>query len=310
MNRGWARTLALASLLPLTASLGCDALTVNSFAGTVSEMTFNSTGLTATTIPTGQHLELWARTQYNDIVRVSGYYNLQKGLSAFGLMLRPAITLDDPCMIDGYYFANKKNDPTAGNLLTSPDAYPATVTAGGVTQTNDDQAEQINRFIHQVTDNPTITTGGPLLAVLPYDNTTEPAVPATATPADRRAACDAYIGDPNHPNTYVPNPFQLTAPLHGFVYGFVEFTTTVPVAAYNGFRIDSPLNLKGVQEIFFTVENDTVDPQNRGPLFLTSQLTQGGRDIVHFDLVDAVPLGPHTGSAALEVDLDEDPVQF
>ncbi len=303
MNRSWARTLLLASL---STSLGCDVLTVRGFAGTVSEMTINSTGVTATTIPAGQHLELWARTQYNDIVRVPGYYNVQKGLSAFGLMLRPAITLDDPCMIDSY---TTTGGP--GNLLTSPDAYK-TVKLGGVTQTADDQAAQIVQYIHQVTDNPSIQAGGgPLLAVLPYDNTVEPAIPADATPDQRKQACDMYIGDKvNHPNAYIPNPFQLTAPLNGYIYGFVEFTTLTPVQSYNGFRIDSPLNLKGVQEIFFTVENDTVDPLNRGPLFLISQLTQGGRDVVHFNLLDSVPNGPHTGTATLEVDLDEDPVQF
>jgi hypothetical protein len=305
MNRGWARTMLLASsLLPLAASAGCDALTVRSFAGTVSEMTINATGITATTIPPGQHLELWARTQYNDIVRVPGYYDLQKGLSAFGLMLRPAITLDDPCMIDTYY--GDKTGP--GNLLTSPDAYPASVTQGGATQTNVELAQQVIQYIHQVTDNSSIQTGGPLLAILPYDPNVEPSIPAGATPADRKAACNQYIAMSDL--TYIPNPYQITAPLHGFVYGFVEFTTLTPVQSYNGFRIDSPLNLKGVQEVFFTVENDAVDPLNRGPLFLISQLTQGGRDVVHFDLVDAVPSGPHTGTALLEVGLDEDPVQF
>jgi hypothetical protein len=56
MNRGWARTLAFASLLPLAASVGCDALTVRSFAGTVMQFTFD--GITASTIPANQHLEL------------------------------------------------------------------------------------------------------------------------------------------------------------------------------------------------------------------------------------------------------------
>ena len=70
MNRGWARRLALASLLPLVASAGCDALTVRSFAGTVMQFTF--AGVTAQTLMPSQHLELWARTQYDDIVRVDG----------------------------------------------------------------------------------------------------------------------------------------------------------------------------------------------------------------------------------------------
>ena len=104
MKRGWARTLALASLLPLAASVGCDALTVRSFAGTVMQLTIS--GVTAQSIPANQHLELWARTQYDDIVRVSGYYDFADGKTTTGLMIRQAISLDDPCMIDGYYFAN------------------------------------------------------------------------------------------------------------------------------------------------------------------------------------------------------------
>ena len=77
-----------------------------------------------------------------------------------------------------------------------------------------------------------------------------------------------------------------------------------------GLRIDSPLNLKGVREIFFTVEGDTVDPLNRGPLFLTSTMTPGGVDVVHFDLTSPDPAVNVSGTAALLVDLDQDPVQF
>lgn len=304
MNRGWARTLAFASLLPLAASLGCDALTVRSFAGTVMQLTLS--GVTEQTIPAGKHLELWARTQYDDIVRVDGYTNLGTGRTAYGLMLRQAISLKDPCMIDGYYFQNEKNDPTKGNLLTSAAAYPSAVTQNGVTQTPEEQAQQVIDRIHQLTDAPGAIA--PLIAVLPYDPNVPPAVPDAATPMDRRAACDAYVAASDL--TYIPNPFQVTAPLHGFVYGFVKYTSLTPPANYDGYRIDSPLNLKGVQEIFFTVEGDTVDPKNRGPLFLTSQRTQGGIDVVHFDLIHADPMGTASGTAALLVDLDQDPVQF
>ena len=76
MKRGWARTLALASLLPLAASLGCDALTVHSFAGTVMELTIS--GVTRRDAAADQHLELWARTQYDDIVRIDPYYRAQR----------------------------------------------------------------------------------------------------------------------------------------------------------------------------------------------------------------------------------------
>lgn len=302
MNRRWARTLALTSLLPLLGSLGCDALTVRSFAGTV--MQFTISGVTATTIPANQHLELWARTQYDDIVRLEGYTDLGAGKSAPGLMIRQAVSLNDPCMIDGYYFHN-----SGGNLLTSPAAYPSSTTIAGVTQTPDELAQQVIDRIDQLTiANTTVTTGGPLLAVLPYDASVPPAIPSSATPAERRAACDAYVAQ--SPNSYVPNPYQLSAPLHGTVYGFVRFITVTPPANYDGFRIDSPTNLKGVREIFMTLEGANVDPKNRGPLFLVSQPTAGGRDVIHFDLTNPNPLQKVSGTAALLVNLDEDPVQF
>ena len=303
MNRGWARTLAFASLLPLVASLGCDAFTVRSFAGTVMQFTF-SKGVKLASVPAGQHLELWARTQYNDLVRVDGYYDLQNGKTANGIMIRQTISLTDPCMIDGYYFPNN----TGGNLLTTAAAYPSSVQQNGVTQTPTEQAQQVIDRIHQVTDNNSITSGGPLLAVMPYDPNTPPDVPDTATSAERRAACDAYKGASEL--TYIANPFQFTAPLHGFVYGFVEFAEALPPSDYDGFRIDTPLNLTGVQEIFFTLEGPTVDPKNRGPLFMVSTLTTGGRDIVHFNLTSPDPTLGLSGTAALEVDLDQDPVQF
>jgi hypothetical protein len=298
MNRGWARTLAFASFVPLLGSLGCDTLTVRSFAGTVMQFTLD--GVTAQSIAANQHLELWARTQYDDIVRVNGYYDLAGGKTAYGFMIRPAIGLKDPCMLDGYYFHND-----GGNLLTSPAAYPTATSSGGVTQTPAEQAQQIVDRIRQLTET---GTNGPLLAVIPYDPNVPPAVPDSATPTERRAACDAYknAGD----NTYIGSPYQITAPLHGYVYGFVKFVSVTPPANYDGFRVDSPLNLKGVQELFMTVEGNTVDPKNRGPLFLISQATTGGRDVVHFDLTHADPMGTASGTVSLLVDVDEDPVQF
>lgn len=304
MKRGWTRSLLFASLLPLVASAGCDALTVRSFAGTVMEFTFD--GITAQTIPPNQHLELWARTQYDDIVRVPGYYDLANGLSSPGIMIRQAISLKDPCMIDGYYFP--KN--SGGNLLTSFAAYQTTVSSGGVTQTPEQQAQQVIDRIDQLTNQP----GGPLLAVLPYNAAVPPSLPDTASSEERRTTCDAYTGrGPGgnlDPLAYVPNPFQLTAPLNGFIYGFVKFVSAMPPSDYDGFRIDSPLNLKGVQEIFFTLEGNNVDPMNRGPLFMISKRTQDGIGVVHFDLIHAGPNITANGTAALEVDLDNDPVQF
>jgi hypothetical protein len=125
-------------------------------------------------------------------------------------------------------------------------------------------------------------------------------------------ACSTWEAMGDDPKIhYVPNPLQITAPLNGgVVYGFVSFTSLTPPANYDGWRIDSPINLDGLREIFFTTETDTVDPKNRGPLFLVSTMTPGGRDVVHFDLTHVDPASTAAGTAALYVNLNEDPVQF
>jgi len=291
MNRGCARTLVFASFLPLAASVGCDSLTARSFAGTVMSFTLSGSGTT----PPGMHLELWARNATDDIIRINPYYDLTDYKTAYGIMIRQAVSLDDPCMID-----------EEGNLLTTAAAYKETTTVAGVTQTPEQQAEQVRARIKQLAP----LGAAPLLAILPYDPTPVPSVPTTATAAERKAACDAYAPPGTLTTTYVPNPYQVTAPAHGFIYGFGAFVSTTPPANYDGFRIDTPVNLKGVQEVFFTLEGDNVDPAKRGPLFMTSTLTQGGRGVIHFELLHADPAGTAAGSVAVYVDLDQDPVQF
>jgi hypothetical protein len=290
MTRGSARCLAL--LVPLLLpSLGCDALTVHPFAGTVAQFTLSGAPVT----PPGQHLEIWARDQYNDVIRLNPYFNETQQLdvnqvTAFGIMVRQALPQASPCMIDG-----------KGNLLTSPAAYPTTVAVAGVTQTPEEQAAAVVGRIQQV--NP---PSGPLLAVLPWDKTQDPIIGPNASPDQRLAACNAAKA--LSPNYYVPNPLQVTAPLHGTVYGFVSFSTVVPATNYDGFRLDIPVSLKGVQEVFFTVEGDNVNPNHRGPLFLVSTRTQGGNDVVHFDLTPpAGSMAAVAGTVALYVNLDVAP---
>jgi hypothetical protein len=286
----WARTVAFFMLVPWSVSLGCDALSVHPFAGTVMEFTMANAPVT----PPGQHLELWARDRYNDIIRVDGYYDEAKGLSSPGFMIRQAISLQDPCVIDD-----------TGNRLTSPAAYPTTITQNGVQQTPQEQAAQIVDRINQLQKD---VQGNPLLAVLPYDPNLPPSLP-DATPADMRlAACQAYTSQ--SALTYVANPLLLTAPKHGSIYGFVRFVSVAPPQNFNAFRVDTPVNLKGVQEVFFTVEGGTVDPHHRGPLYLYSTATQGGRGVIHFNLIHADPNSTVSGAVALYVDLNDDPVQF
>ena len=286
MTRGSARCLALL-VVPLLPSLGCDALTVRPFAGTVSQLTLSGAQVT----PPGQHIELWARDQYNDIIRLNPYYDETNALTTPGIMIRVAMPLDSPCMIDA-----------KGNLLTSAAAYPTSVTIGGVTSTPDEQAAAVVQRINQL--NP--SAPGPLLAIIPWDTTPDVVVAPNATPDERLAACTAY--EKASPNTYVPNPLQVTAPLHGSVYGFVSFSTNVPPANYDGYRLDMPVSLKGIQELFFTIEGNSVDPNARGPLYLVSTRTPGGNDAVHFDLTPPPgSMATVAGTAALFVNLDQAP---
>jgi hypothetical protein len=275
-------------MLMMIAPLGCDALSVHNFAGTVITMTLQGAGVT----PPGRHLELWARNQYDDIIRVNPYYDLAQRDAAYGLVIRQAIAADDPCVIDD-----------GGHLLTSASAYPTSVTVAGVTQTPDEQAEQVRERIAQL--NP--PSAQPLLAVLPADPTPPPQVASDAMPGARKAACDRYRDA--GPNTYVPNPAQITTPLHGNVYGFVLFVSQHPPVNYDGLRLDTPVNLDGVQELFFTVEGETVDPNQRGPLFLVSTLVRGGRGVVHYALSSPSNSGV-AGTAALYVNLASDTGQF
>jgi hypothetical protein len=228
-------------------------------------------------------------------------------------MIRKAITMSDPCMI---------NDK--GDLLTTPAAYPPLSTIAGIEQTNDQSAAQVRNRIAQVTSlnecDPDGHCGaqggttGQLLAIVPFDPVTPPHTCAagestgcmswTLSAADRLAQCNGYWAA--SPNAYTPNPAQLTHPAHGTIYGFPAYNTAAPPANYDGARIDSPTNLRGLKEFFLTSEADAVDAKNRGPLVLDGFPNYGGREVIHFDLS-----GPLlSGTAAMIVNADQDPVQF
>jgi hypothetical protein len=291
MLRAW----ALVSLLTIVGCIG-----VNPYAGTVMQMT-----LEVSPSAPREHLELWARTQYDDIVRISGTFldpSSKHTLYPYGLHVRDTISLSDPCMIDG-----------KGNLLTSAAAYPASVTVAGVTQSAAQQAIVVQNRIKQIL---AAAQGGlqseTLQAIIPYNGAQLPVIAEGASAAERLAACRQYWSDPL---AYTPNPAQVTAPLHGTVYGFVGYTTTRPPAGYDGLRIDSPINLRGLRELWVTSETapagvadgvDFVDPDHRGPTVMQGVPDAGGRDVIHIDLT-----GPGgSGTAALLVNLDQDPIQY
>jgi len=295
---------------------GCD-LSASPFAGTIIEMTLSGAQPNAP----GEHLELWARTAHDDVVGVRASYEMPEGrLDARGVVIRPAISMGDPCMIDG-----------EGHLLVTADAYPSTVKVAGVPQSPEEQAAQVRARIAQLTTaascdgsggNPASHCGREaitLFAVVPYEHAlpdgtfvappSTPVIPFDTPPKERLDICSGYWA--TSPLAYTPNPAQLTAPLHGTVWGFVNFTTTAPPGNFNAIRMDSPERLVGIRELFFTVEPDQVDPHQRGPLYLQGTPGMGGNSWVHFDLLP--PFGSQlavAGAAALFVETDQYPTKF
>jgi hypothetical protein len=303
MSRGWARLLFFASLLPLGTSFGCDALTVNAFSGAVISMTISAQrpDLTQPPLPAGQHLEIWARNANNDIILIQAYYDESNhcldtnGPCAWpGIMFVPAVDPNDPCLIDNN-----------GNLLTTAAAYPGPVTINGVTQTPDQQAKQVIDRINQLNNH----EGRTLFAVVPFDGNAPQ--PPFDTPQDRLTACTNYRN--LNPRTYIPNPYQITAPVHGQYFGSLTFISVNPPTDYDGIRIDTPMNLKGIQELIFTIEdNKTFNPKagwlKHGPIYLDSVMVPGGRDIPHFTLVGNG--NGASGDVSVYTNLDEAPAQF
>jgi len=335
--------LAPVALLSLAFSLGCD-ISAKPYAGTIMEMTITG----ATTIPPGQHLELWARNQYDDTIRLSGIFDTTLNgkairLTPVGMTIRPLITMDDPCMI-----VTDHASKHAGALLIKAEAYDDADVAG-VHQTPEEQAQQVRTRIAQIAP-PSDCDGSPesldpvtkpyhcghpgqgtLYGAIAYENldsagmVVDTAVesPVTcethgnvagcihydATPAERLATCEAYWASSTL--AYSPNPLQITAPIHGQLYGEVTYISLGAPGIFDSIRIDSPIALKGIRELWMTTEPDVVDVMNRGPIYLDGTPGDGGREVVHIDL--SPPFGSMatiTGTAALLVDLDQDPVYF
>jgi hypothetical protein len=302
---------------------GCS-LEAQPFAGTILQMTL--TGVTPDA--TGHHLELWARDRFDDLLRIPSIFDTtvdgtSTRLFPYGLVIRPAIRMDDPCMIDA-----------AGDLYTKAEAYQSTSYAG-VPQTPEEQAQQVRSRIAQLTSPSSCDGSGgdpafhcghessTVLGVMPFElvddrgnvsaspdspRTCETSgdaagcIPFDAGPGDRLAACSAYWV---HPLSYTPDPMQLTAPIHGALYGEPTYVTTTPPSSFDSIRVDSNVTLKGIRELWITVEPDQVDVLHRGPVLLDGVPDQGGASVVHFDLTP--PLGSTatvSGTAALLTDLD------
>ncbi len=273
-------------------SAGCETLSARPFAGTLIEMTIAGAGES----PPGTHLELWARSANDDIIRVNPLTDTNQHLTSYGLQIKLAVDPSDPCLIDD-----------KGNLITTAAAYQTTKVAG-VTQTPEQQAQTIQNRLDQILST---SLGGnqsqSLLAIVAASEGTRPTIAADASAADRLAACNAYWKE--QPLAYSGNPRQITAPIHGVLYGFVTYTTTSPPAGYDGIRIETPVHLKGLRELWLTSETASiaaVDPKARGPVFLHSEPAKGGRGVVFFNLLGTSA----AGTAALYVDLDDPGISF
>ncbi len=315
----WPRPAFILGLVAAVGLGGCD-ISARSFAGSILQLTISG----ATSSQGTEHIELWARDQYDDIIRINQTYNAPDPtnpnktipLRPFGFVIRNAISMSDPCMIDA-----------AGNLVTTAAAYPKTLKIDGVTQSPEEQAAAVRARIAQLTTTSNCDEAmhcgvqpSNLLATIPYDpavGTAPQQLTLASSPGDRLAACQAFWA--TSLLAYSPNPSQLVLPTHGTITGFLEYTTQVPVQGFNSVHIESPTNLKGIRELFMTLETvdaddmaatpprlDGVDPQKRGPLYLQGYPSDGGQGVVFFNL-----RGPNaSGTAGVEVDLDPSTVGF
>src|SRR6478609_4418696 len=165
--RGRLAVVALSTAFSLLS--GCDGpFVVHPFDGTYVVMQWR--GLSETR--PGEHIELWVRDHYGSTIRVSHF---NSNHDSYGFGIRPAVSPKDPCMIDA-----------RGRLLVDAGAYDHPVTIAGVTQSPEQQAEQVRRLIAQVTST---TVGGiqtsSLLAVVPYDDTPPPLIAGDVSPEER-----------------------------------------------------------------------------------------------------------------------------
>jgi hypothetical protein len=293
---------------------GCDRLTVNNFTGSRVQMTI--AGAKAT--PPGSHLELWARDGDEDVVRlvvdpqnmanpsnttpsgidcptVNGVVICQT--TAYSIV--QAVDKNDPCLID-----------SDGHLLTDASAW------GG----DANKALAVSMRIDELT----IQQANPLFAMVGWDDNsaTPPVIDPMADATTRKDACNAWWANSPYA-AYTGNPIQLTAPIHGQLYGMLDFQSVSPAPSQilGGIEITSNFSLRDIRELFLTVATakfQDLDPAEtdckanptkcRGSLFLQGNTEPPQNGIFHATLTS--PTGGASGTAAIETRLDEDPVQF
>lgn len=319
-----ATRLLLGIALCVSAASGCDHFRVEPFHGSKILMTLS--GL-PTTAP-GHHVELWAREspdgslehQYIDRLLAADGSRRPDGHPCgkdetcvpAAYAIAPAVAfsgsgesfqLTDGCMIDA-----------AGHLLWQPEASPRE----GDAPQGELGAKAVLRRIHQLTDG----AASPLLALVSIDDHEgeRPAVDESQPPAERLAACQKFWGA--SPWAYSGNPFQLTAPVHGQMYGPLDFTSVDPPQILGGIAITSDWALHDAVELWLTDSAASIadlDPSEidcatradtcRGRVLLDGAASPGGRNAIHFEL-SSPSSASAGGSATIQVRLDEDAQPF
>ena len=308
----------------VVAAVGCDHFAASDFSGSRVQLTVSGAGPT----PAGSHLELWARDGAHDIVRLlagSAPDHCDDGaatctfwptLSAYTIV--GAVDLGDPCMIDD-----------AGNLLWSPAAQPGPSDGDKALQ-----AKAVEKRVHELTD----LQPRPLLAMASFDDAAaahpvrapdragcdelkpRACIPDDATAATRLSQCLAFWQA--SPFAYTGNPLQLTRPVHGTLFGMLDFTSLTPAQTLGGIQVVSDFALHDLRELWLTQTTATVAALDadqldcatspgtcRGALFLQGDAGSPQNGIFRFDL-SSPPPSTVTGTASVLTRLDEDPVQF
>ena len=337
---------------------GCDHFRVEDFHGSKILMTLGGNGARPTAA--GHHLELWVRegasddprdpqsvvrllaseggheadqsacnagNYLQDLVRYPQYtscppllethscapqaYTIVPAVGPFEVVTDATGTHAHPldgCMIDD-----------EGNLLwTAAAKDPATGAAQG-----DLAAAAIQRRIDQLT----IGAQNPLFALVPWDDAAAMPHPSAKDPAItaemRKCACRNLWNA--SAASYSGNPIQLTAPVHGALYGVLDFQSTMPPQALGGMSFHVNYALSSARELWFTdtaADVGKLDPRQidcnqhpescRGVTLVdgvASPMAMSGRQAIHFELRS--PAGAAvTGSAAIETNLDRDPQPF
>ena len=347
------RAAMLLALAVAGACAGCDHFRVESFHGSKVLLTLSGARPTAP----GRHVELWAGESRGPgderfvRLQVSGRrfdgspcakgevcpdsaYVITQAVGYSGSMLGGDFQLTDGCMIDAL-----------GNLQWSPEAQPdlpppacncqpagvmprSQASEPDLSHSAGPQGEPgvkaVMRRIHQITDG----TPSPLLVLASWDDGSAKRRPGViddkvANPRDRLQQCCDYWCD--SPFAYSGNVFQTTAPVHGSMYGTLEFQSVTPAQLLGGISLSVDYALDDVVQLWLTDTGATIaglDPQQydcvghadtcRGAVLVDgkpSKVESGGRGVRHFDLVSPTPGGP-SGTAVVQFRLDEDPQPF